>query len=53
MKYYAIRKIDDKNVNLLLDNWKECEEKIYRHNSEYKSFKSKEEAIKYLNENSE
>lgn len=53
MKYYAIRKIDEKNVNLLLDNWKECEAKIYRHNSEYKSFKNKEEAQKYLDENSE
>lgn len=53
MKYYAIRKIDDKNVNLLLDNWKECATKVYKHNCEYKSFKSKEEAQKYLNENSE
>ena len=53
MKYYAIRKIDSKNVNLLLDNWEECKAKIYKHNCEYKSFKSKEEAIKYLNENSE
>ena len=53
MKYYAIRKIDSKNVNLLLDNWKECATKVYKHNCEYKSFKSKEEAQKYLNENSE
>lgn len=53
MKYYAIRKIDSKNVNLLLDNWNECKAKIYKHNCEYKSFKSKEEAQKYLDENSE
>ena len=53
MKYYAIRKIDDKNVNLLLDNWDKCKAKIYKHNCEYKSFKSKEQAIKYLDENSE
>lgn len=53
MKYYAIRKIDSKNVNLLLDNWDECKAKIYKHNCEYKGFKSKEEAQKYLNENSE
>ena len=53
MKYYAIRKIDSKNVNLLLDNWEECKAKIYKHNCEYKSFKSKEEAQKYLDENSE
>ena len=53
MKYYAIRKINSKNVNLLLDNWKECEAKIYKHNCEYKSFKSKEEAQKYLDGNSE
>ena len=53
MKYYAIRKIDDKNVNLLLDNWEECKAKIYKHNCEYMSFKSKEQAIKYLDENSE
>lgn len=53
MKYYAIRKIDNKNVNLLLDNWNECKNKVQGHNCEYKSFKSKEEAQKYLNENSE
>lgn len=53
MKYYAIRKIDNKNVNLLLDNWNECKDKVQGHNCEYKSFKSKEEAQKYLNENSE
>ena len=53
MKYYAIRKIDDKNVNLLLDNWNKCKNKVQGHNCEYKSFKSKEQAIKYLDENSE
>lgn len=53
MKYYAIRKIDSKNVNLLLSDWDECKNKVQGHNCEYKSFKSKEEAQKYLNENSE
>ena len=53
MKYYAIRKIDDKNVNLLLSDWDECKNKVQGHNCEYKSFKSKEEAQKYLDENSE
>ena len=41
MKYYAIRKIDSKNVNLLLSDWDECKSKVQGHNWEYKSFKSK------------
>lgn len=53
MKYYAIRKIDSKNVNLLLSDWDKCKDKVHGHNCEYKSFKNKEEALKYLDENSE
>lgn len=48
-KYYAIKKIEEKEVNMLLENWSECEKFIKGKKSEYKSFKSKEEAIQYLN----
>ena len=52
-KWYGIRTIDGDRVNIYTENWQDCEAKIKGHNCEYKSFKSKEQAIKYLNENSE
>lgn len=49
MKYYAIRTIDSKSVNKILTNWDECKKIVQGHNSQYKSFKTEEEAQKYIN----
>lgn len=51
MKYYAIRTIDDKVVNLLYTDWNKCKEKVQGHNCQYKSFKTENEAKEYLNNN--
>lgn len=49
MKHYAIRTIDEKPINLILSNWDECKKLVQGHNSQYKSFKTEEEAQKYIN----
>lgn len=47
-KYYAI-KVGKGVKNKIVTTWKECSELVLGFNSIYKSFKTREEAEKYLN----
>lgn len=47
-KYYAIK--EGKGVkNIIVRNWGECSELVLGYNAVYKSFKTEEEALNYLN----
>lgn len=46
--YYAIKTIDGKKINAVLDNWSSCKNMVYNHQAVYKGFVSLEEAINYL-----
>lgn len=48
MKYYAIRQIDGVTVNEILTDWNSCKERIHKKRAEYKSFKTEQEALDYL-----
>lgn len=47
-KYYAIRQINGEPVREILRSWDECKAKVSGVRSEYKSFKTEEEALQYI-----
>ncbi|BBF43935.1 hypothetical protein lbkm_2623 [Lachnospiraceae bacterium KM106-2] len=47
-KYYAIKSIDLKEVNLIVTSWEKCKQKVYHHTAVYKSFQTREEADAFL-----
>lgn len=48
VNYYAIKSIDGKVVNQILNNWKLCKGKVHNHRAIYKGFEKLEDAINYL-----
>ncbi len=46
--YYAIKTIDGKKINAILDDWNSCKSMVYNHRSVYKGFVSLEDALNYL-----
>lgn len=47
-KYYAIRQINGETVGKILTSWDICKAEVNGKRAEYKSFKTQEEAVAYL-----
>lgn len=47
-KFYAIKRGKKGTNNVILENWNECSKLVLGFNSEYKGFKTREEAEEYL-----
>lgn len=50
MKYYAIRQIDGVPIRKILTDWNECKSIVSGKRAEYKSFKTEQDALDYVNE---
>lgn len=47
-EYYAIKAIDGKTINKILNNWTLCRGMVNKHSSVYRGFNTLEDAVNYL-----
>lgn len=47
-KWYAIKAIDGKEIDVIVTTWEECKKIVLKHAAVYKSFPTEEQAKEYL-----